>query len=249
MIKNILRSGLKYFLDLAGYKVTNKNQFGTDILLDLKLLFKSRESLVLFDIGANLGQTTEEYSIYFPNSVIYSFEPEPDTFLRLKESMKNRKNVKFFNVGFGAKQEAIQMNVNKGSGGNSILAVSDQITSYATGDWTEKVSEKKVEITTINNFCEKESINAIDLIKIDTQGYELKIIEGGDRIFTPSCTKAIFIEVLFVELYKEQSYFSDIFKILTSRGFKFVGLYNEFQKTESPYFLLWCDALFVSESI
>ena len=39
---------------------------------------------VIFDVGANVGDVTKEYSAMFPNSKIYCFEPVPNTFKELK---------------------------------------------------------------------------------------------------------------------------------------------------------------------
>jgi hypothetical protein len=77
----------------------------------------------------------------------------------------------------------------------------------------------------------------------------LKIIEGGDQIVIPSFTKVVYIEVLFVELYKQQAYFNDIYATLIGRGYKLMGFYNKFHKVETPHYLLWCDAVFVCEEM
>ena len=248
MIKNNLKQGIKHLLELGGYKITNKTQFGIDILADIKTILQSSKELTLFDIGANRGQTSVEIARIFPKSQIYSFEPDPNTYADLIEKTKAISEIKTFNIGFGSKKGRLQMNINKGSGGNSILSISDKIKDLAFGDWTECIGQREVELTTLNSFCDEQSIKYVDLIKLDTQGYELQILEGGTKV-TPSFTKVVFIEVLFEELYMNQAYFQDIYKILTERGFKLAGLYNKFNKIESPHNLLWCDALFVSDSL
>jgi FkbM family methyltransferase len=249
MIKNIFKRGVKHFLNHYGYDVVSKKQFGNNIHADLETLLKPNASSLLFDIGANLGQTAIEFSDQYPQSKIYSFEPDPNTYIKLTDNVRNRPGIQPFNIGFGNRTEMVKMNLNKSSGGNSILDVSENIKEFAHGDWTISIDQCEVEITTLNSFCALHDIKRIDLLKIDTQGYELKVIEGGDRVIVPSFTKAIYVEVLFVELYKGQAYFMDVYKILIERGFRFVGFYNTFRKGDLPSFLLWCDALFVSEQI
>jgi FkbM family methyltransferase len=249
MIKNNFKRGVKHLLELGGYRITNTTQFGNDILADIKTILQPTKKLTLFDIGANLGQTSLELAKTFPKNEIYSFEPDPNTFAGLIEKTKALPEIKTFNIGFGHQKERVQMNINKGSGGNSILPVSDKIKDLASGDWTECIGQREVEITTLNSFCAEQNIKHIDLIKVDTQGYELRILEGGNTVIIPSFTKVVFIEVLFAELYKDQAYFQDIYKILTERGFKLAGIYNKFHKIESPHYLLWCDALFVSDAL
>ncbi len=249
MSRSIFKQGIKSILDSVGYQLTSNKQFGNNILNDLRTILPADRELILFDIGANLGQTSLEFANSFAKSLIYSFEPDPSTFLELGKQTKAYPNIKTYNIGFGGKNGKVQMNVNKGSGGNSILSVSEKINDFAGGDWTERIGETEVELCTLNSFCEALKIGQIDLVKIDTQGYEINILEGGSKILTPTYTKAVYIEVLFVELYKEQAYFIDVFKILSERGYRLVGIYNKFYSTERPHFLLWCDALFVSKSI
>ena len=246
---SIFKYVIRNILDSLGYQLSNSKQFGNNILNDLRTILPSDRELIAFDIGANLGQTTIEFANAFKKSLIYSFEPDPAAFLELEKKVKTYPNIKTYNVGFGDKNGKIQMNINKGSGGNSILSVSDKINAFASGDWTERIGQTDVEITTLNSFCEANHIDRIDLIKIDTQGYEINILKGGGKVLSPTFTKVVYIEVLFVELYKEQAYFIDVFKILTERGYKLVGIYNKFYSEERPHFLLWCDAIFVSESI
>ncbi|MFZ1808154.1 MAG: FkbM family methyltransferase [Cyclobacteriaceae bacterium] len=249
MIKYVFKRGVKRLLSLGGYQITNKNLFGIDILVDIKTILSPSKKLVVFDVGANLGQTSSELSGTFPISEIYSFEPDPMTYADLVLQTKAFPEVKTFNIGFGHKKGRVQLNINKNSGGNSILSMSDRINDLAFGEWTECIGTQEIEITTLNLFCQEKNIKHIDLVKLDTQGYEHRILEGGDRVIIPSFTKVVYIEVLFAELYQDQSYFQDIYKILTERGFKLVGLYNKFHKIEPPHYLLWCDALFVSSSL
>lgn len=243
-----LKRKAKDVLDLLGYSLVSKKEFGNNGMADLMSILPKNTELTLLDIGANLGQTTIELETFFPKSKIYSFEPDPDTFQQLSKAIGSYSNIKAYNLGFGDYSGKIKMNINKASGGNSILSVSEKIGQYAHGAWTEKVGEGKIEIATIDSFCDNNQIYTIDLVKIDTQGYELKILNGGEKTIVPARTKAVFVEVLFVELYQQQAYFIDIFSLLTQRGYKLVGFYNPFYKLEPPNFLLWCDALFVSEN-
>ncbi len=245
----MIKKRAKHLMGLLGYDVVNKKQFGYNIFRDFNTLLGANQHLTLFDIGANLGQTSLEFAEHIQGSTIYSFEPDPTAFASLVEVTKHYKNIKQHNIGFGDRDDKMDLFINKVSGGNSLLALSDNINQFAKGDWTEKIGTKQVNIKTLNTFCKENKIDKIDLLKIDTQGYELKIIEGADKVIIPSFTKIIYIEVLFVELYKQQAFFADIFKILTERGYRLVGFYNKFNKLEKPHYLLWCDAVFVCDEM
>ncbi|MGZ3885278.1 MAG: FkbM family methyltransferase, partial [Bacteroidia bacterium] len=204
--------------------------------------------LTLFDVGANIGQTSAELAGKFSNSTIYAFEPDASTYVKLQEATKALKNIKTFNIGFGSAAEKVEMNLNRNSGGNSILPLSENIKDFAVGEWTEKVGSAQIELSTLDRFCQEQQIKGIDLLKMDVQGYELKIIEGGVKTVRPDFTKVVFVEVLFVELYKNQAYFKDIYAEMTARGYRLAGFYNKFYKTQPPHYLLWCDAIFTREN-
>jgi FkbM family methyltransferase len=245
MIKKIIKT----ILDSAGYELVRKKPFGDHALNDLYSLIGSRDHLTLFDIGANKGQTSLQFHSTFSNCIIHAFEPDASTFAQLREETKQFGNIKVYNLGFGNTTERVTMNLNKNSGGNSVLPLSGNIKDFAVGEWTEKIGSTEIELTTLDHFCSEQIVKGIDILKLDVQGYELKILEGAMKVATPSFTKVIFVEVLFVELYQHQAYFKDIYAELITRGYRLAGFYNKFYKTQSPHYLLWCDAIFTSEDM
>lgn len=243
----MIKNSIKKIINRLGYNIYNRKIIGSELYDDIMALL-TKKDLVIFDVGANKGQTTLELVSKFPQAFIYSFEPDSNTFEKLVKKVEKFKSVRTYNIGFGEKNEHKQLNINKASGGNSLLELSEKINTFTGSDWTKKIDSMTVKIETIDDFCFKNNINCIDVLKIDTQGYEKQIIEGGERMISPTKTKVIFIEVLFVELYKEQVFFDEIYQMMQSRGYKLLGLYNKFYKEEKPNYLLWCDAIFVAEN-
>lgn len=246
MLKKIIK---KFLSDVLGYHLVKADIFGQDIFQDALVILKKKSNTVIFDIGANLGDTSLELAAKFSESTIYAFEPDPDTFNKLGLKTGHLKNICTYNLGFGNNNESKRLNINKVSGGNSFLTVSSAIGEFAQGDWTKTIGNVEVPVRTIDDFCIEKRIHSIDLVKIDTQGFEIPILEGASTMISSEKTKLIAIEVLFVELYTKQGYFHEVYEILRNRGFKLVGFYNRFYKTQNPHFLLWCDALFVSDKV
>jgi len=241
-LKNFVRriSSNLFKVDLVG-----QGTFGVDILRDIRKILANETPRTVFDVGANVGTSSVEFARVFPGAQVFAFEPDPGTFDKLQRGISSYANqVKPYNLGLGSTPESRTLMVNKGSGGNSFLKLSPAIGSHATGDWTLAAGEVVAEIHTVDNFCLQNKIESIDLIKIDTQGYEMEVLLGGKHMITPSRTKLIHIEVLMVELYKNQAFFNEVMQELSSRGFQLVGFYNCFHKSERPHYLLWCDALF-----
>jgi len=243
--KELLKAVAQKWFDV---RVISRKIFGNDILRDLASILPPKEPLTIFDIGANLGDTALEFSKLFKNANIRAFEPDPDTFSTLNERLgPNKRRIITYNFGFGNAAEWRKLTVNRGSGGNSFLDISPRIHEHASGSWTEPRGKVNAEIRTVNSFCSDNKIAKIDLIKIDTQGYEMEILKGGNEIIIAGKTTVIYIEVLFVELYEGQTFFHELYSELVSRGFRLVGLYNPIYNVKNPFYLLWCDALFVSE--
>lgn len=231
-----------------GVDLISRNTFGLSIVEDIARLVTVEKMNVIFDVGANKGDATIEFAQSFPRAIIYSFEPDQATLPELRRRTDSyQARVKVFNFALGARTESRELTINKSSGGNSFLDISPGIGQFAAGDWTQPVAKAQAEIQTLDHFCSVNNIKIIDLLKVDTQGFEMEVLKGGSQVITPSRTKVIHIEVLFVELYKNQAFFDQVYKELANRGFRLVGLYNPFYKTEEPHYLLWCDALFVGK--
>ncbi|MBL7848373.1 MAG: FkbM family methyltransferase [Cyclobacteriaceae bacterium] len=231
-----------------GVDLIRHDTFGFNIVDDIARLVPVDRMNVIFDIGANRGDATIEFAQAFPRAKMYSFEPDQATMSELRRRTNRfQERVKVFNFGIGAKTESRDLTINRSSGGNSFLDISPDISQFAEGDWTEPVTKTQAEIQTLDHFCAVNGIESIDLLKVDTQGFEMEVLKGGSLVIVPSRTKLIHIEVLFIELYKNQAFFDQVYQELTNRGFRLVGLYNPFYKTEEPHYLLWCDALFVGK--
>jgi hypothetical protein len=79
-------------------------------------------------------------------------------------------------------------------------------------------------------------------VKIDVQGYEDRVIAGGDAVISRS--KAMIVEVSFQELYEGQPLFDDIYQRLKQKGFAYMGnLYQLLNPADAA--VLQADALFV----
>jgi hypothetical protein len=65
---------------------------------DVDQLALIKDPHVIFDIGANVGQTAMRYRAIFPNARIFSFEPVPETYKKLQTSFAGDKLVETIQV-------------------------------------------------------------------------------------------------------------------------------------------------------
>ena len=62
---------------------------------------------------------------------------------------------------------------------------------------------QNVNVTTLDNFCKKKKIKKIDLIKIDCEGYENKVLNGAKIIIKKK--KYLIIEIQKNDMYEDYS--------------------------------------------
>ena len=188
---------------------------------------------VFFDVGANTGQTLKTMKQYFPGGTIHSFEPGKPAFEKLQLAVTSA-NIHAHNIAFGAREEQRQFNENNFSDMSSFLPL-------GAHGWGEVIDQPRVKIYTIDNFCAQHGISKINVLKSDTQGYELEVLAGATEMLKANKIQFIYLEINFVELYKDIPSFCDIYNFLIPFGYKLMRFYD-FNYYEGS--LGWGDALF-----
>lgn len=236
---NIVRSS---FHRLGMYIV--RVQTGQDVYADFQTLVGPQGINVIVDVGANIGQTALSMSAAFPQAAIHSFEPYTPSYETLQQAVAHLPNVRAYNLGFGLENSPMTMHVAQYSVGNSLLEFSDTIAEYDTGAWTQSAGTSTIQIRRLDDWCAENQIDRIDILKIDTQGYELNILRGARGLLAKKCIKAIYLEIQHVPLYKDQADFGELYSELMGFGYHFVDFYNKVRKEET--YLKWCDVLFIA---
>lgn len=137
--------------------------------------FLQKDSVVI-DAGANIGTFSILANHLAPNGKVYSFEPVKYTFELLRKNTVNYKNVSSYNYGLGDKESEKKIFVYKDTTGGNVLEDSEVVEQRIREDFS---GSEKIRITTIDKFVKENNINKVDFIKIDTEGYEARIIEGA----------------------------------------------------------------------
>jgi FkbM family methyltransferase len=186
--KNIIQKLVYNFVNLFF-----QNNFTNDICNILNKL-KKRKNVNIFDIGSYLGSFSRELKKKLKNKYklnFYLFDPNP--FIKLKD-------FKYKCVGISDIISEKIYNYNNffpssGSGFNKITNedllwnISRKLITF---NIFKKFSKFKVNTDTLDNFCKK--ISKIDILKIDTEGHELEVLNGGKNILHN--TNIIQIEIM-----------------------------------------------------
>jgi FkbM family methyltransferase len=214
--------------------------FGLDLWLDLETLFAGRPPVEIFDVGANEGQTALRLVRLFPEARIHAFEPNPATLDSLRGAVKGHPRIVPEGLALGASEMRGQLQITGSSVNASLLR-------YDKPGGTDAVqSEATVEVATLDRFSAERGISPLDLLKIDTQGYDLEVIKGGAELLGAERIHALIVEVNFIQLYSGQSWFHEIYSFLHGHGLRLSGFYDV--RYENEFFIQWADALFVLPS-
>lgn len=132
------------------------------------------------------------------------------------------------------------MNVNRSVDTNSLLT---SIKLGATSDKScETLDTIDIPLTTVDEFCKENNIHEIDILKIDVQGAELKVLEGSKNMLANKKIKLIYTESYFTQQYLNQPLFHEISMLLYENGFTLQDIYDPYY---SKRHILWSDAIFI----
>ena len=135
-----------------------------------------KKSMCFMDIGAHIGLVSLPAStVIKKGGIVYSFEPSSRNLFFLKYHIKinNIKNIKVINklVGSDNTNDHTFYESNEPSGMNSIIKIREK----------NIVRTKKVESISVDYFCRENKIKP-DLIKVDIEGGEIKMLEGATEV-------------------------------------------------------------------
>lgn len=220
-----------------------KIQRGSDIWRDVHSFVGKEKARVLFDIGANFGQSAEHFLELFPKTEIYSFEPAPGSFAKLEAFARDKPRVHAINQGLGPARGQFEFQENEFSETNSFLSTDPAVDRYLKGDCMKSIRRTMVEVNTLDSFCEEKKIGRIDVAKLDVQGFELNILQGAHGLLKRQAIGVLALEIIFIPLYENQATFCQLQELLARYNYHVSGFYN-YAYAETGR-LMWCDALFI----
>ncbi len=205
--------------------------YGVDPAFDIKRLFGGVSQVV--DVGANVGQSALYYAKAFGNATVYSFEPVPTTFAQLKENTEHEKRIVCFELGLGAHEHEATIRLTVSTQSSLLNAASDEDSRENTAT---------VSITTGDGWAAAQGVDSIDLLKIDTEGYDLEVLKGFGGLLSRGRIKAVLVECEFDRVTVEpHGNFFELHRLLTGYGMRIVTFYTD---SATPRGMAWGNALF-----
>lgn len=199
---------------------------------DLLKLFKKNDKLTILDIGGCEGEESIRYSRIFPFSTIYTFEPLTENQKLIKENIIKYEvgNIELVPLALSDEEGFSQFYVSSGHpddqptdldwdfGNKSSSLLPPKNNNLAS--WLTFDKKINVETITLDSFFSQNKINEVDFVHMDVQGAELKVLEGAKDAVKN--TKAIWLEVADIELYKNQPLRVDVENYMKKNDFQIV---------------------------
>ena len=217
---------IKKLIKLFGYELINlkENKPHTTFEIIYHLLdkiLKDKKTFTMIDVGSHetavfSNEIEKNYLLKKKGNItseFYLFEPNKHLLDKLKKTNKNKK---IYNYGLGNIKEEKVFFIHEKSVRSSFLKVPQDYFEKRKQEGTPlyQISEDKVKIETLDNFCFNKNIEYIDFLKIDTQGYNSKVIEGAKDLIAKNKIGLIYTEINISKKYEVSESFYDFEKFL-----------------------------------
>ncbi len=188
------------------------------------------KKIVILDVGSRDGEQSIEFTKYFPNCMIYSFECNPNTLDICKRNIQNYNNIKLIEGAihdyngtcrfYPINKEKTITTWEDGNPGASSLFI-------ASGDYPyERYVQDEITIRChrIDTVLEEYGIDKVDLIWMDLQGAELLALQSmGNLLHT---VDYIHTEVSYRKMYHGQVLFPELNQFLMDHQFMSITSLN-----------------------
>ncbi len=201
-----------------------------DYFTQKKIIKKIKENLgenfsTLLDVGSHKGEYIISIKNNFNVKTIYGFEPNPNIFKKLEKKLLKYSDIKIYNLGAADVSEDKVLNQNIETSSSSINSLNKKSKYYKKkyfllnfGNLKKVTNEINIKVIKLDNFIDDNNLEKIDLLKIDTEGYELKAIKGlGKNI---SRVNLIHLEHHFDDMILKNYNLTDIHNYLKNQNFK-----------------------------
>jgi FkbM family methyltransferase len=210
----------------AGLEVRNRRTVYVDPREDLARILAGVAEPVIFDVGANRGDTVAEYRETFPTARIHAFEPTPNLSAKLGERFQSDQRVKVIAQAVSDRKGTTMFHVASNSIMNSMLPLA--ACNEAVGEYYGVVQQQHIEVptTTIMAYIAECGIQNVHLLKLDIGCAEKLALAGARPTLEARQIDAVYLEIHFYPIYAGQTNFGDLEAILLPAGYRLYGLYE-----------------------
>ena len=229
-----------FMLSIRSMGVLNyKNSYVSGERYFLTNYLKGKKGVVI-DVGANVGRYTEEILAINESISVFAFEPHPLTFEKLENKFKLNQKVKVINKGLSINEVELNLYDRADQDGSTHASLFEHVITGMHG--AAKSVAHKVSLITLDEFLNKENIQEILLLKIDTEGNEFQVLKGAKEAISRKKILAIHFEFNEMNVVS-RIFFKDFWDFLDASRYSFYRLLPSGMMEIKMYSPLLCEIL------
>lgn len=183
----LLRSAVYEELIKTGNKP--KNEYGKFNLLEaffINLRELNFQPLVIYDIGAHKGTWSKQCLRFFPVASYFLFEPQQELMEDIRKNVGEGPNIRIYSLGIGDTDTTLNFTLHNRKDSRSF--------KYSNVE-ADRFGYKQIPlpIARLDTLIEKEQLPVPDILKIDAEGLDIKVINGAGKYLNG-------VEVILVEV-------------------------------------------------
>ncbi len=238
----ITKNKIKRFVErLTGVHLYRRVPRGIDVHGDIEANLPAFRMNVIFDVGANTGQSTRRYLGQYPLARVYCFEPVQATFHELQKNVGGHGNVSAFRIALGAITGSAKIVL---QGSSDLFHVLNASRDAARID----APLEEVQMDTLDRFCQSHNIDHIDYLKVDTEGGDLDVVVGATYMLSEQRIDLLELEAGMNPGNSRHVPFETLKRLLEEKRYFLFGLYEQVEEwpTSEPH-LRRTNPVFISE--
>ena len=209
--------------------------YGLDDLFPLLIRLGFAPKYIV-DIGANHGKWTRAALKYFPNAHYTLVEPQDNLKASIQDLIDQGYNLHWINAGAGDQTGTMMFHLSHRDDSSSFVPISRTLAPQTT-----TARRVPVAVRTLNEIVAASGNPVPEMVKIDAEGFDLKVLAGASQLFGK--TEVFLIEAVICEPCYENT-IQEVICRMTDAGYKLMDITG---LNRSPkHGVLWlCDLAFV----
>ena len=238
-----LKHSILSALNNLGLMIKQYHPRNSEEAMLMELIKRHQMDLVL-DIGANTGQFVKRLRKKGYKGDVISCEPLKEAFKILEQNAEYDARWETNNFAIGKAYSTQKINVTSNSFSSSLYEI-NQVHQEAA-ETSSMIGMEEVQVVPLKKVYSNVGSERKVLLKIDTQGYEMEVIEGAEEELTSIAV--ILVELSMVPLFKGGPVYTDVIHKLETLGFELFHIFPEFVHPKTSR-LLQANGFFVRNTI
>jgi FkbM family methyltransferase len=226
MFRTDMKGSFKRALHSFGLRVVNvRLRWGLDVYDDIRRIVNDVDTIeTVFDVGANIGMTALRMLKEYPKAKIYSFEPVRSTFTQLVDNTRRHGRIECQMIGLGKTVGQATCLLHSDHQKNSLIeGLSDRLHAEPIGD-------EIIHLETLDSVTKKLDVSSIDLLKIDTEGGDLAVLQGASGLLARKSIRFVYFEFHYLlpnESTQRLGNLVEIATFLRAFDYRFITTYTD----------------------